>query len=79
MSATFKRILTFFAVVLAVTFVIWAVVSVWRAIVSNRLRGEQQVLQQDRQQADKLLQRLDGLKSLRDALVLPQVEMSVKL
>jgi len=36
-------------------------------------------LQLDRDRADLLYQRLESLKSLRDDLVIPQMELSIKL
>lgn len=38
----------------------------------------QQTLTIDRNSADRLLNRLDGLKKLRDDLVMPQVELRIK-
>ena len=38
----------------------------------------QQTLAIDRNSADKLLNRLDSLKKLRDDLVMPQVELRIK-
>ncbi len=38
----------------------------------------QQTLVMDRNSADRLLNRLDGLKKLRDDLVMPQVELRIK-
>jgi Tfp pilus assembly protein PilO len=74
-----KIILVVLGVMLAVMLVWWGIVQVGRNSERSVVEKITTDLEQDRQAADGLVERLQQLQELRGELTVPQVELNIRL
>lgn len=74
-----KIILVVLGVMLAVMLVWWGIVQVGRNSERSAVEKITTDLEQDRQAADGLVERLQQLQELRGELTVPQVELNIRL
>ena len=74
-----KPLLITLGVIIVVLLLVVIVQKIWRNIDANRQRQTDLLAQEEQQQADLLLLKLENLKSLRQELVIPQVDLNINL
>lgn len=79
MNKFIRHLLLFLAALLIILLVVRLVQSHFQRQAAYQQQLYDYQLQQDRERADGLYQRLLELKSLRDDLVVPQMEISIKI